>query len=239
MNTELVPIADLETESTDLVIRASALEITTHAGYEFAASVGKELSDMKKAVKSYWNDEATGPTTLAHRAWKATVAKRDEMLDPLDRAGKAVAKQIIAWEAEQARIAHEKQREIDEAARKEREAEVRRAAAAAKKAGANKEDVKVLRQQMRDEPIMTPTVAPPPPPKGMSTPRPWMAKLAGQSEQEQARSLHQLVCAIAKDEAPLSLIKIDQPILNRWAKATKGTTTIPGVTIYRAVQVRF
>jgi len=239
MSTEVLPVARLETKSTDLVTRALSIEITSHVSYEFAAGVGKEISQLKKAVKQYWDDKSSGPVALAYRAWKGTVAKRDEMLHPLDQAGRSVANQIMTYEAEMQRIAREKQRKIDEEAQKARDLEIRRAAAAAKKEGADKDDVKVLRQQMRDEPIITPTVVPPPAPKGISTAKPWMARLTGDTETEQRRSLAQLVTAIAKGAAPWTFVKVDQVAINQWAKSTKGTDSIPGLTAYQSGHLRF
>ena len=241
MSTAIEPVASLESKSTDLVTRASHLVIENAQDAEIVVALGREIGTVEKLVKNYWDDPATGPCSLAHNAWKGAVSKRDEMLKPLAKAKAASKSTLLAWQREQERIANEAQRKIDEAARLDREAEIRKANALARKQGVDTDDRKDMRKQMRAAPIMTPTVAPPEKPKGMSTPKRWKAALEGSTEQEQAKALWSLIVEIGrtKGQIPLSLVKFDQTAANAWAKSTKGTVKVPGLRIYQDEGVRF
>lgn len=242
----MAEIEPIQQQATDLIVRARELRITNPAENEAAVGIGRQLREIKDAILNYWNGtpDKPGPVAKAYDAWKSLTAKRAEMVDPLQIAIDRVARAIVDYEAEQRRIAAEAQRKAEEDARLAREAEIAAELAAAKAEGAKKAELRAMEQSARAVPVAVPVVSAPAKPAGLSVPRTWKCKEApGQHFafiQEVGRLLGSKLQAEQRLGRTLAqMLVLDESQANRFAKATNGTISIPGLEFYQDAQVRF
>ena len=89
--------------------RAAQITVTDSLSAEAATAFKKQISQFKKRVEAYWEPVRAD----AKRAYDSVLAKKKEMLTPLDRAEKAVAKKIndYAYETEMKRRREEEARQ--------------------------------------------------------------------------------------------------------------------------------
>jgi len=220
--------------------RAHALVVQDQASYEGAAVLLREIKSLRGEIELTF-----GPITAkARAAWKESLAQRKRHEAPLEIAEGTIKRAMATF------IQVEERRVRDEAARLEREAREedarRRAeeraaeettrlaeAEALEAAGMGHEALAVLAAPMPEpDPIPPP---PPPPPtiarptaSGISTPTTWHAEVT---------DLRELVLAIAAGKAPLTLVEASATALGQYARATKGSVSVPGVRFFGRVGI--
>lgn len=207
---------ELKQEALTIVQRASLVKITDQASYDSACDLlQKEIVPFRRKWAAYWEPVKSS----AWGAYKAIMAKIQDMDEPAERAERAVKAEIRKWNDEQTRIEQERQRKAQEEAEKAAEEERLRAAIVAEESGASEAEV----SQIVNTPVAV--VAEPVAPvyqrtKGISTRENWKAKVT---------DLHALVKAAAKDKSLLAYLEPNQTALNNRAKADRQTLNIPGV----------
>ena len=121
--------AQIRQETSLIERRAMEMRVTDAQSSEMATGFKKELSAFKKRIEAYWEPLRAD----AKKAYDSVLARKKEMLAPLDQAEKMVAKKINDYayememkrrreeEARQQLIQAEISRKLEEAARAETE----------------------------------------------------------------------------------------------------------------------
>lgn len=201
--------------------KVSSVEITNDAGFAFAGELTKQIKQMQKKVKDYWE-----PLRLsAKKAYDDVLSKKKEMMDPLEGAEKILKKKIGAYTMEQER----KAREAEELRRREAEAEMNRKLEEAAEAEARGDDMgadfAMAEAEVYDNYAATVRVeAQTPKTKGVTTSKTWR------------------ITAIDDSKVPCNLNgvilrPVDEGAVLRLIKASKGQIQIPGVVFEEDVTV--
>jgi hypothetical protein len=217
--------------SVDMLKKADGLRITNTQEYEVAAEIGRAIKDIRRKIVVYWDgtNEEPGPCKLAHRTWKSTISKRDEMLKPLDRGTVQVDRVITDYDKEQERVAFEKQREADLEERRRQDELTKARLEAAKERSAPREELRQIKQEAKMQPVRTAPIRTVKP-DGVSVPKRWKGRVT---------NLKSLLAAVLQGKAPITLLKVDETALNQFAVVTKGTQPLAGVEFYPESQVRY
>jgi hypothetical protein len=237
------PTQELTQEGTSLQASAAALVIRDSAGFERAA-------EMLRAIKVYLrrvSDVFDPICDAAFKAHKTACAQRDGMKRHAVEAETAIKGRMATWEQEQERL----RREAEAAAQRERErleAEALAVAQAEQKRLRDEAQEKILREALEheaagdteaatfllEEPVYVPVVTPAPvftPPVRVAAP----PRVDGVSFRDTYRAevtdLMALVQAVAKGQAPLTLLKADETALNGMARSLKTAMKVPGVRV--------
>ncbi len=144
---------------------------------------------------------------------------RKKIDDPFDYVIKVTGSKAAAWmRAEQVKAAEER-RKVEEALRKEAEEAQIRAAEALQKEGL----FAAADEVMEAAPVIAKVaMATPEKSDGVSYRDVWSVEVS---------SLMELVKAVAAGTVPLAYIQANESALGSWARATKGTESIPGVKV--------
>lgn len=203
----------LEQGGALMVQAAKGLTIASAEDYDTGAAYLKEIKDRVKGIKEYWKE----PKSRAQAAHKALVAREAQMLKPLEEAESIIKKAMLDYTREVER----KRQEAEEAARRAREAEVRRMEALAEKAAQNGDEdaAEVLRDMAEDVPIQAVAAEAAPVVKGVSVRTTWKARVTDPK----------LVPAYFDG---YELRSINMTALNNIAKWRNGEAEIPGVEFY-------
>lgn len=205
---------ELERGGAVMVKTARGLTITSHEDFEKGNEILKDIKARAKQIKEYWK----GPKAAADAAHKELVAKEAQMLKPLKDAESIIKTAMLAYDAEVKR----QRREAEEAARKAREAEVRRLesiAVMAEEQG-DEETAEIMRDMAEEVPIGEITAAVAPVSKGLSVRTTWKARVVDPK----------LVPAYFEG---MELRTINQAALNNIAKWRNGEAQVPGVEFYQ------
>jgi len=205
---------ELEQGGALMVKTANSLTITSHEDYDKGTAILKDIKARVKKVKEYWKE----PKANADAAHKALVAKEAQMLKPLQEAESIIKKAMLAYTTEVER----KRREAEEAARKVREAEVRRleAIAAQAEAQGDEDTAEIMRDMAEEVPLGEISAAAAPTAKGVSVRTTWKARVIDP----------RLVPAYFEGA---ELRTINMTALNNIAKWQNGEAKIPGVEFYQ------
>lgn len=146
--------SELAARVPDLSSQLSLVQVTDQASLDHLTEQIRAAEQWLKAV-----DRIMDPVRDAtHKAWKASIAARDEFVSPVEKPLKiakiACANFVAAAREEAAR----KQRERDEEQRKKNEAEARRVAFEMKSVGASKVEIKEAKSVVLA--AVAPTVSP-------------------------------------------------------------------------------
>jgi hypothetical protein len=206
---------EIEAKVIDIKAKADAIAVVDQASYDAAQALNKAAYDEKKAFHVWFDpiDDAS------KKSRQAVIAQGKKIDEPLDYVIKATGSKAATWmRQEQARIADEK-RKAEEAARKIAEEE---AIAAAEKLAA--EGMTAAADAVLAAPVVTPKIVIEQPTKaeGVSYRETFSAEVV---------DLMTLVKAVAEGKAPICYLAADLVALNGWARATKGTASIPGVKV--------
>lgn len=109
--------AELQTESSALVLRAEAIVITDEASYIAACNFKLEAAARRKTIVEKFAD----PKRLADEAHKAVCRLERELLDVVKRAEDIASGRITAHRDEQERIRREEELRLREEARRKEE----------------------------------------------------------------------------------------------------------------------
>lgn len=195
--------------------RAMAIEVSSELGYEVACDYTKQVKSMQKKIKEYWEPLRVS----AKKAYDEVVAKKKQMLTPVENAEKILKRKMGEYVMEQER----KAREQEEQRRKEAQAAIDKKleeAAAMETAGdAEGADFAMAEAEVYDQYAATVKVqAAKPKVSGVSTSKNWRIK------------------SIDPAKVPISfggveIRPVDTSAVMRLVKASKGQITIPGIEI--------
>lgn len=121
METELATVDKLKTELAPVVRRANEMVIVTPQDYELAAQGTKDIKAALKKVDAFFDPAIES----ARKTWKANLAQKAVLADPLLAAEGIYKKKQLNWTMEQERIRAAEEARLNaieqERARKERE----------------------------------------------------------------------------------------------------------------------
>jgi len=167
--------------------------------------------DIIKQVKQYRNNVINffaEPKKKAHEAWKAIIAREQVFTNRLDNIERNIKTAILDFDREQEKIRQEEQRKAEEKARKERER-------LEKKATEMKTEAKQEEYQERAASVVAEVV------------EEKSEKVDGESYQTVWK-----FTVIDKDKVPDQYKIVDEVMVGKIVKATKGAMDIPGIKIY-------
>ena len=207
----------LEPRALAVLNDAKALRITTPPDYDLAVGFLRGVKALRQEIADTFDE----PIAKAFAAHKATVAAKKRHDAPLDEAEGLVKRAMLAYKTEEDRKARELQAKLQAEARAQEEARRLEEAVQAEQAGQAAEAEALLEAPIEVPPV----ILPPPVPKvdGVSFRTTWNAELV---------NLAELIQAVAKGQAPMSLLIIDQTALREYARATKGGVVVPGVRFF-------
>jgi len=215
---DIVVVRDEEdSEELALSIRSKidSLDVVDQASYDLANVYNKQAYEGKRAFHLWFDpiDDAS------KKSRQATIAQGKKIDDPFDYVIKVTGSKAAAWmRAEQVKAAEER-RKVEEALRKEAEEAQIRAAEALQKEGL----FAAADEVMEAAPVIAKVaMATPEKSDGVSYRDVWSVEVS---------SLMELVKAVAAGTVPLAYIQANESALGSWARATKGTESIPGVKV--------
>lgn len=201
--------------------RAAGMEVVNEASFAVAGELAKQVKGMQKKVKEYWEPLRVS----AKRAYDNVLAKKKQMMDPLEGAEAILKRKMGDFTREQQR----KARELEEQLRREAQAEMERKlteAAAAEGSGDQAAADFAMAEAEVYEAYAATVSAPVQKPKatGISTQKTWKIK------------------SIDSGKVPIScngveLRPVDTAAVLRLIKSCKGEVSIPGVVFEEDVTV--
>lgn len=217
--------SELKEQALSIIDRAKIVKITNQESYDQAASLlADEIKPIRKRWSDYWRgpDKQSGPLALAYRAYDSLMEKFNQGEKPLKEAEDSVSMAIRQWDAKQAQLREQRQREAqrkaEEAAKLEREKEAEFAAMS----GAPEEQVEAI--------ASAPVVVVAPPVEQTYDRRPGLTRKL--SWKGKVTDLKKLCSAIGKGLAPTTFVVPNEAAINSRANADKDCMNIPGVIAY-------
>ena len=206
-----------DSEELALSIRSKidSLEVIDQGSYDMANVYNKQAYEGKKAFH-LWFDPIDDSSKKARQA---TIAQGKKIDDPFDYVIKVTGSKSATWmRAEQAKAADEKRKVEAELRRQAEEAQIRAAESLQHEglfAAADEvlEAAPVISRVVVDTPARA---------DGVSYRDVWSVEVS---------CLMDLVKAVAAGTVPLAYIQANESALGSWARATKGTESIPGVKV--------
>lgn len=211
----------LDKEVSLIEARALGIEIASDEDYGFAGEYAKYVKQTQKKATDYWEPLRVS----AKKTYDDVLARKKEMLAPLESAEKILKKKMQAYLDEQNR----KRREREEAMRKLAQAEVERKlaeAAEAESAG----DMAAAEYAMAEAEVMDDVasngkvIASAPKAAGISTTKAWEIKSIDASK-------------VPVEIAGVLIRPVDEKAVMRLIKASKGSIQIPGVIYEETVNI--
>jgi len=196
--------------------RAQGLQIRNVPDLDFAALALNGIKDLRKEVAETFDPVVQA----AYAAHKAATAARKKVDEPLDQAERTIKGKIGDYQSGLRRIAEEQERKALEAEEArlaaERECEIEQA----ETEGRSVEEVRMIVAA----PLPVAVVAPLPALKvaGVSI---------GTDYSAEVENLVLLVAHVARNPGMIGLLQANLPALNGMARSTKGAIQIPGVRI--------
>ncbi len=211
----------LDREASQIELRVNALTVDSDLSSGAAGELLKQVKQMQKTIKAYWE-----PMRLsAKQTYDDVLAKKKEMLDPIDTAEKVLKKKMGAYTLEQER----KARELEAARRREAEAaaakKLEEAVALESQGKAEDAEYAMAEAEVYDGYADTISIAPKTQKvTGVSTTKTWRIK------------------SIDMSKVPVMfngvvIRPVDEKAVLRLVKASKGQITIPGVEIEEDVSM--
>lgn len=213
----------LTQEVTGIERQAEAFIVETESDYQLAVEFGRALKQKTAEVKAFFKPMKDS----AHQAHKAICDRETAMLKPLTNAEKIIKASCGSFLQERER----KRREAEEAARKAAEAERERKLAEAAEAEAAGNDA-AAEAAFNEACIMDEassySVAPAEKPKaaGAVTSKDWEIESIDQR-------------AVPVEFAGVVIRTVDEAVVKRLIRASKGTISIPGVKYKETVKMGF
>lgn len=206
----------------ELAATSSALAERVHeagaiadlVAYERAVQDRRSIGEAIKRVQEFFSPIKT----MAHRLHKAICEREATILEPLERADTERREAIRLYHDEDRRQRHEQEQRIAEAQRQEREAHAAREAAALETAGEHAAAAAVLAETIATPP---PVVALPDQTKGIASfRRTYHWRFIGENRINGERLL------------PREYMIADEKKIGAYARAMKGTGSIPGIEFF-------
>lgn len=232
-DTALVPTKDaLDTEARSWASRARELQIVDRESCINASTLLRSIKTLRNQVQQWFAPHIEGAMETkrkAEAARKALADERDRMEAPLVEAEGLLKRSLLAYETQQEELRLAEERRLQDEARARAEA-LTLAAAAAMESEAVATGNDELRQEAEDilaQPIDAPVVSVAkmvPKVDGISYSDCW--------EAHPTVDVKALAGAVASGSAPAAFLNVNMTALNRFAKATQGTGTVPGVRFW-------
>lgn len=203
----------LAEQSAGLLAVAQAYKIDSPEMYQAA---GDELKHIKAKAKEL--DETRKSLTKPIDEAKARIM--DFFRQPLDFLSKAesiIKGSMLTYQNEQERIRREEEARRQEIARKEQERLQKRAEKAAEKGQTEKAEALLETANAIPTPIVAPAMQKV---SGIATKTTWKAEVVDKMA---------LIKAVAAGQVPLSVLEVNQTVLNKMAVALKEELSYPGV----------
>ena len=200
----------------------SELVVNDEISYKTAAEYTKQVKAMNKKITDYF--EPLRKST--YDAYQNVMAKKKEMLSPLETAEKALKKKMGDFAMEQERIRREKEEALRRAAREEAERKLAEAAAAEASGDAIASEVAMMEAEAIESAASDVSVA-------VERPK---ADGASLSKVWKITSIDNRLVPI--DIMGIMLRPVDEKAIMSLIKMSKGTVQIPGVTYEETVNVR-
>lgn len=218
---ELIEVKPIETHEArgyqikviGLKDRASSLVIKDQSTYEESASLLKTVKDMAKLVEES-RKKITTPLDLAKKLVMDLFRIPSEELEKLEA---GIKRNMISYTNEQERIRKESEEKLRKEAAAKEAAEKKWLEERAIKAEASgkTEKAEELRQQAQEVFVPAPTIAP------------TVQKVAGVSMKQNWKAR-----VIDINKIPRNYMVVNESMLDKLAKATKGSLAIEGVEFY-------
>jgi hypothetical protein len=202
--------------ASELIARAEAIVIKDDASFEEAGTIRSAIKGAQKNAEDRFKRLRDPLNTLRAEI----IGMENDVVGPLELAVRDLDKRTTSYRQEQIRLAEEKRRADEAAARKIEEDRRLKEAEAARASGVPEAEALAI----MDEPLM-PIMAPP---------MPAVPKIAGQSYVDvwsaQVVDFNALLRYVAEDPGARGhMLAVNQPALNQIAKSMKASLKIPGV----------
>ena len=222
---ELEPVDEqqLTQEVTDIEFRAESFVIQTPEDYEAAGEFGKLLKRKAAEVTGFFKPMKDS----AYQAHKAVCDREKAMLTPLKNAEKIVKKTMGDYLMEQERIRREAEEAARRAAEEERERKLKEAMAL--EAAGDKEGAEAAVEEavVMDEAT------------GYSVPAPVKPKVSGVSTSKDWEITSIDTAKVPVNFSGMELRPVDQAVVMRLIRASKGSISIPGIAYREVAKMSF
>ena len=205
----------LSNEVSQFERKVLAMKVENDLGYAAAGELLKQIKGMQKKVKEYWEPLRVS----AKKAYDDVLAKKKEMMDPIESAEKILKRKMGDYTLEQERRAREEEARRRREAQAEIDRKLEDAAALESEGDASGADFAMAEAEVYDQYASSVAVQPQQPKvNGVSTQKTWKIK------------------SIDASKVPISfngveLRPVDTAAVLRLVKASKGQISIPGVEI--------
>lgn len=226
MKEEIVATVDVQPEIAENVIEVGArvdqMAVRNDADYSAAGTLLKQVKALQKQIKDYWEPLRVS----AKKAYDDVLAKKKEMLDPVDGAEKILKRKMGDYLIEKERIA----KAIEEQKRREAEAEMQRKLAEAAEhetAGRTDEaEFAMAEAEVYDQFAANVSVkAEKPTMQGVSTVKSWKVEVVDNAK-------------VPVMMGGVELRPVDTAAVLRLVKMMDGKIEIPGIKITEDVSLR-
>lgn len=201
-------------EVTAIEARANAAVIRNEVDYHLADEWLSDIKAQQKKVKAFFEPMRKA----AKEAYDSVLARRKEMMDPLESAEQTLKSKVSAYVEEQEAKRRAKEEELRRLAQEEANRKLEEAIAAEKSGDyAAAEFAMTDAEMLEDAAIISPIQTHVPKGKNISISKTWE------------------IVSINEEEVPVSLNgavirPVDEGVVLRLIKASKGKIRIPGVT---------
>ena len=214
----------LQQEAADMLERVAEFQIRDMAGLTVACEERNTISDRIKAVIAHH----APIKTAAHNAHSVACQAEKNALKPWKDAQNLLEPKIIQFQEKQRRMEEADRRQAEEIAKQQEETLLEQLVEQAVAAGASDDEVCAVIDRG------PPTVA------VTTTPR--VQKVAGSATiptyKAEVFDLNALISVVASGRASRNFLQANQPALNKWAAATKGTEKLPGVDVVKGSYIK-
>jgi hypothetical protein len=211
-------------EATDWSVHATALAIVDHGSYQRAVELGQAGVTIEDRIKKTF-----GPLkTDAYALHKKLCDMEKSFLEPVQRGLDYLRKAARTWKDEQDRIAAERQRQAEEAARKASEEAKLLLAVQAEQAGASVEEVEATLNMELNVPA--PVLPAAPKVEGVTSSGRWKAEVI---------DIRTLCRAVADGKVMAELVQPNMTLLNKLVTQSKSAFNIPGVKAVKETSIGF
>lgn len=221
----------LDTNETVLTNEISAVEenalravVSDDASYEMAAEYVKEVKRTQKRVTDYWEPLRVD----AKKSYDNVLARKKEMLSPLESAEKILRGKIDAYLKAKEEERRRREEEMRRLAREEMERKLEEAARAEAKGDAVGAEFAIIEAEIMDDVYQNskPVEYTPPKAKGVSVRKDWE------------------ITGIDPSKVPVEIAgavirPVDEKLVLKLIRATKGAIEIPGIRFEEKVATSY
>lgn len=223
--TETIEAKTIQAEAETIIRRAGTLSIVDQASYDLTIAVLKEVKDFRRKLEAFFRPNID----RWHAGWKAALAELKAADEPLASTETRAKQAVWAWEMEQERLRRERQRLIEEEARRQAEEEILAAAVAAEAEGASVAEVDAVMAEAL-APIL---VVPPAPPayqkaEGIAVRKSYGAEVV---------NLAELIRHVAAHPELSNLLTPNMTALRALVRAQGAQFRMPGVRLVEVANV--